>query len=84
MLERRRWRTAQDALVEAAAEILRIRDAALQVEGAVATVGELDVEPGAGNVIPGRVRLSVDVRAPDRERLDDVRRSGRPRARAPS
>ena len=62
----------EDALVEAAAEILRIRDAALQVEGAVATVGELDVEPGAGNVIPGRVRLSVDVRAPDRERLDDV------------
>ena len=61
----------EDALVEAAAEILRIRDAALQVEGAVATVGELDVEPGAGNVIPGRVRLSVDVRAPDRERLDD-------------
>jgi acetylornithine deacetylase/succinyl-diaminopimelate desuccinylase-like protein len=61
-----------DALVEAAAEILRIRDAALQVEGAVATVGEVDVEPGAGNVIPGRVRLSVDVRAPDRERLDEV------------
>ncbi len=62
----------QDALVEAAAEILRIRHAALEVEGAVATVGELDVEPGAGNVIPGRVRLSVDVRAPDRKRLDDV------------
>ena len=62
----------QDALVSAAAAILDIRDAALQVEGAVATVGELDVEPGAGNVIPGRVRLSVDVRAPDRERLDAV------------
>ncbi len=62
----------QDALVKAAAEILRIREVALQVEGAVATVGELDVEPGAGNVIPGRVRLSVDVRAPDSERLDDV------------
>ncbi len=61
----------EDALVEAAAAILAIRDAALQVEGAVATVGELDVEPGAGNVIPGRVRLSVDVRAPDRERLDE-------------
>ena len=27
---------------------------------------------GAGNVIPGRVRLSVDVRAPDSERLDAV------------
>jgi len=62
----------QDALVDAAAAILGIRDAALQVEGAVATVGELDVEPGAGNVIPGRVRLSVDIRAPDRKRLDDV------------
>lgn len=61
-----------DALVEAAAAILRIRDAAVEVDGAVATVGELDVEPGAGNVIPGRVRLSVDVRAPDRERLDAV------------
>ena len=60
----------QDALVDAAAAILRVRDAALRVEGAVATVGEVDVEPGAGNVIPGRVRLSVDVRAPDRQRLD--------------
>ncbi len=62
----------EDALVHAATAILSIRDAALEVEGAVATVGELDVEPGAGNVIPGRVRLSVDVRAPDSERLDAV------------
>ena len=65
-------RDRDDALVAAAAAILSIREAALGVEGAVATVGELDVEPGAGNVIPGRVRLSVDVRAPDRERLDAV------------
>jgi acetylornithine deacetylase/succinyl-diaminopimelate desuccinylase-like protein len=28
----------------------------------VATVGELTAEPGAANVIPGRARLSVDVR----------------------
>src|SRR6185436_17738410 len=28
------------------------------------------VEPGAGNVIPSRVRVAVDARAPDRERLD--------------
>jgi len=61
-----------DALVKAADAILRIRHAAEAVPGAVATVGELDVEPGAGNVIPGWVRLSVDVRAPDRERLDAV------------
>jgi acetylornithine deacetylase/succinyl-diaminopimelate desuccinylase-like protein len=61
-----------DALVQAAEAILRIRAAALEVEGSVATVGELDIEPGAGNVIPGRVRLSVDVRAPDDDRVEAV------------
>ncbi|HWQ23022.1 MAG TPA: M20/M25/M40 family metallo-hydrolase [Gaiellaceae bacterium] len=64
-----------DALVAAAAEILRIRDAALAIEGAVATVGTLEVEPGGVNVVPGRVRLSVDVRAPDAERLDALIRA---------
>ncbi|HEY6113264.1 MAG TPA: M20/M25/M40 family metallo-hydrolase [Gaiellaceae bacterium] len=61
-----------DALVAAAAEIQRVRDAALAIRGAVATIGEVEVEPGAGNVIPSRVRLSLDVRAPDAERLDDL------------
>ena len=59
-----------DALAAAAEYILRVRDTASAVDGAVATVGQVDVEPGAVNVIPGRVRVSVDVRAPDRERLD--------------
>ena len=55
----------------AAAEfVLSVRDAAASIEGAVATVGRLEVEPGAANVIPARVTLSVDARAPDRERLD--------------
>jgi len=45
-------------------------DAARSIPDAVATVGELTVEPGASNVIPERVTLSVDARAPDRERLD--------------
>jgi len=58
-----------DALVAAAAEILRIRDVAVAVDGAVATVGTLEIEPGAANVVPGRVRLVVDARAPDAERL---------------
>lgn len=31
----------------------------------VATVGEIVVEPGAGNVIPGAARFSLDVRAAD-------------------
>ena len=60
----------EDALVAAAGEILRVRDAALAVPGAVATVGQVEVEPGGANVIPSRVRLSLDVRAADAERLD--------------
>src|SRR5262245_60131444 len=61
-----------DALAAAAAEILRIRDAAVAIPGAVATVGQVDVEPGGANVIPSRVRLSLDVRAPDAMRLDEL------------
>ena len=61
-----------DALVAAAELVLRLRDAAAAVDGAVATVGRLAVEPGASNVIPSRVALSVDVRAPDDERLELV------------
>jgi allantoate deiminase len=59
-----------DALVAAAKYILRVRDAAAAIDGAVGTVGQIDVEPGAVNVIPSRVRISVDARAPDRPRLD--------------
>jgi len=60
----------EDALVKSAEGILRIRDAARSIEGAVATVGELTIEAGAGNVIPRRVRLLLDARAPDDDRLD--------------
>jgi acetylornithine deacetylase/succinyl-diaminopimelate desuccinylase-like protein len=63
-------RGRDDALVAAAEEILRIRDAATALDGAVATIGQVDVEPGGSNVIPGRVRLSVDARAPDVGTLD--------------
>jgi len=59
-----------DALVTAASEILRVRDAALGIEGAVATIGQVDVQPGGANVIPARVWLSMDARAPDTGRLD--------------
>lgn len=61
-----------DAIVGAATELLRIRDAALSVPGGVATVGQLDVEPGGVNVIPSRVRMAVDVRARDVEQLDTL------------
>jgi acetylornithine deacetylase/succinyl-diaminopimelate desuccinylase-like protein len=61
-----------DALVVAAEFVLRLREAAAAVDGAVATVGRLVVEPGASNVIPTRVVLSADVRAPDDERVEQV------------
>ena len=60
----------EDALVEAAEAVLRIRDAAAGLEGAVATVGQVDVEPGGVNVVPGRVRISVDARAPEAVTLE--------------
>jgi acetylornithine deacetylase/succinyl-diaminopimelate desuccinylase-like protein len=57
-----------DALVEAAAFVLHVRQAA--GPGTVATVGCLEVEPGAANVVPERVTLSVDARAPTGAALD--------------
>jgi allantoate deiminase len=65
----------EDALAAAAEAVLRIRDAARGIEGAVATVGRIEVEPGGSNVIPSRARISVDARAPDAERLDALVRA---------
>jgi beta-ureidopropionase / N-carbamoyl-L-amino-acid hydrolase len=50
--------------------VLHAREVARGIDGAVATIGQVSVEPGGTNVIPGRVVLSVDARAPDAERLD--------------
>jgi acetylornithine deacetylase/succinyl-diaminopimelate desuccinylase-like protein len=59
----------RDALVAAAEYVVRVRDAAAAIPDAVATVGRVKVEPGFGNVIPGRATVAVDARAPDAERL---------------
>ena len=59
-----------DALVQAAEFVLRVRVEAGR--DAVATVGRLQVEPGAVNVVPARVAVSVDARAHDPARLDDL------------
>jgi allantoate deiminase len=59
-----------DALVAAAEYVLRVRDAARAIPESVATVGVIEAEPAGVNVIPGRVRLTVDARAPDLERLE--------------
>lgn len=54
-----------DALVQAAEWILQVDRRGRETEGLVATVGRCEVEPGAGNVIPGLVRASLDVRHKD-------------------
>jgi acetylornithine deacetylase/succinyl-diaminopimelate desuccinylase-like protein len=59
-----------DALVQAAEFVLRVRDSAR--DGAVATVGALDVEDAATNVVPGRVTVSVDARAPTAGQLEEL------------
>ena len=62
----------RDALVAAARVIAGVRQVATDLGGGtVATVGTLDVEPNAINVIPGTVRLTVDLRSPDDVRLAD-------------
>lgn len=63
----------RDALVGAAAMILAVEHAArADRSDAVATVGLIEAAPGAPNVIPGEVRLTIDVRAGTDERRDRV------------
>jgi hydantoinase/carbamoylase family amidase len=64
-----------DALVVAAMFVIAVENEARIHEGSVATVGQLEVQPGAANVVPGRVDLSVDVRhADDATRLEACQR----------
>ena len=69
----------RDALAGAAEWIGRVEQRARSEEELVATVGEITAEPGASNVIPGRARLTLDVRSgDDRRRVlarDELRES---------
>jgi len=61
----------QDALAGAAECILLVEQRAGNTSSLVATVGEIRVESGASNVIPGSVEFTLDVRdADNRARLD--------------
>ncbi|HUB83340.1 MAG TPA: Zn-dependent hydrolase [Bryobacteraceae bacterium] len=59
----------QDALACAAEWIGLVEHVAQNTPGLAATVGKIEAQPGAGNVIPGLVTASVDVR----HGLDEVR-----------
>jgi hydantoinase/carbamoylase family amidase len=54
----------RDALAAAAEMVLAVEREGRAMEDLVATVGQLEVWPGAVNVVPGGVRFSIDVRAP--------------------
>ncbi len=70
MALRRDALAAAAAMVSAVEEVARAGPADL-----VATVGRLEVAPGAANVVPGEVRFTIDVRAGS-----DVLRDGAARA----
>ena len=58
-------RLRRDALAAAAEWIAAVEREAHAAEGLVATVGQIEVRPGAINVIAGSVEASLDVRHPD-------------------
>lgn len=68
-------RLRQDALAAAAEMVLAVEEVARETEGLVATVGRMDVAPGAANVIPSAARFTLDIRSPvDTVRADAVAR----------
>jgi N-carbamoyl-L-amino-acid hydrolase len=73
----------QDALVAASRLVLAVREIAAGRPGRqVGTVGHLDVHPNSPNVIPGRVRLSVEFRDLSPAVLDEMGVAVRQRADA--
>jgi allantoate deiminase len=52
----------QDALCAAAEFVLAVENLSRRTDGLVATVGQMTVQPGASNVIPGEAQLTLDVR----------------------
>jgi allantoate deiminase len=67
-------RSRHDTLAAAAEWIAGVERIACSTDGLVATVGKIAVKPNAGNVIPGKATLSLDVRHErDRVRLSAVK-----------
>jgi N-carbamoyl-L-amino-acid hydrolase len=61
----------RDALLGAARFALLVRDTVVdRFPGCVGTVGAIEVEPSAFNVVPGRARLLLELRSPAAEQLD--------------
>ena len=62
-----------DALLAAARLIIDVNDAATTIPGRqVATVGKIHAEPGAPNVIPGKVEMSLEIRDLSAEKIQRI------------
>lgn len=66
-----------DALTAASELVLTVEQTARELAAAdggetVATVGELDVDPGAVNVIPGHTRLRTDIRSTEYANMEAI------------
>jgi N-carbamoyl-L-amino-acid hydrolase len=73
----------QDALVAAAELTLAVRDLVRSEPGSqVGTVGHLEVSPNATNVIPGEVRMTIELRDLSPAKLERI--GGKIKARAAS
>jgi N-carbamoyl-L-amino-acid hydrolase len=71
----------QDALVAAAQLVTAVREVVTSEPGQqVGTVGQLDVSPNAANVIPGVVRLTIELRDLSPEKLQRIMTGIRARA----
>lgn len=71
----------RDALVAAARFVDAVHRTALEMPGRqVATVGRIEAEPGAPNVIPGRAVLTLEIRDLSMDKIDAVYEAIRGRA----
>ncbi len=61
-----------DALGAAARLVVAAHELAARIPGARATIGRLEVRPGATNTIPGATTLFADLRAPDDARVEEL------------
>lgn len=67
---------AFQALAEFSSQIQRVLDENGS-ERSVATVGKVDISPGAANVVPGKVVFSLEVRDTEQRVLDELRNAFR-------
>ena len=73
----------QDALLAAAKLIIAVNETVKSVEGnQVGTVGEILAEPGASNVVPGHVKMSIELRDLNREKTLSVFEKIKPKMKA--